>query len=240
MKSVVSSVHRFIEWWNKISAEIRLKPEERNKLDKLFDIRPKNLCTDDSLRNYLRKHSTSCWSEEFDFFIGQLRHPQFSTIFNIQDKRKAENDKKAERAAMSLIYFLNNSFNSEETSSSQGSKRRSANDMISSQDSVPLLTKRSHKQDMCKSTDSDIVADNESDGIVADEWQPSAWQKYKEKSNDIVLKLPGKKIPTLLASVSTTTKTSIHQELKIIATLLNAGGADINKASQSVSTVYRQ
>ena len=124
IKSVVSSVHRFIEGWNKISAEIRLKPEEQNKLDKLFDIRPKNLCTDDSLCNYLRKHSTSCWSEEFDFFIGQLRHPQSSTILNIQDKRKAENDKKkAERAAMSHTYFLNNSFNSEETSSSQGSKR---------------------------------------------------------------------------------------------------------------------
>ena len=62
----------------------------------------------------------------------------------------------------------------------------------------------------------------------------------QRKSNDIVLKLPGKKIPTLLASVSTTTKTSIRQELKITATLLNAGGADINEASQSVSTVYRQ
>ena len=54
--------------------------------------------------------------------------------------------------------------------------------MISSQDSVLLPTKRRHKKDMCKSTDSDIVADNESGGIVADECQPSAWQKHKEKA----------------------------------------------------------
>ena len=39
---------------------------------------------------------------------------------------------------------------------------------------------------MFKSTDSDIVADNENDGIVADKWQHSAWQKHKEKSNDSV------------------------------------------------------
>ena len=54
------------------------------------------------------------------------------------------------------------------------------------------------------------------------------------------LNLPAKKIHSLLSNVSTITKTSIQQELKITTTLLNAGGSDISETSQSISTVYRQ
>ena len=56
----------------------------------------------------------------------------------------------------------------------------------------------------------------------------------------MTLHLPSRSIPTVLAATSTTTKTSNRNELKLVSTLFKAGGADLNKATLSVSTIYRQ
>ena len=44
----------------------------------------------------------------------------------------------------------------------------------------------------------------------------------------MVLTLPSRQIPQLLAGVSTVTKTSARNELKLVSTLLKVGGVDIN------------
>ena len=62
----------------------------------------------------------------------------------------------------------------------------------------------------------------------------------KLKPDNFTITLPSKKIPTLLASTSTTTKTSPRNELKLVSTILKAGGADLNQTSFSVSTIQRQ
>ena len=58
--------------------------------------------------------------------------------------------------------------------------------------------------------------------------------------DEVTLRLPSRCIPTVLAATSTTTKTSNRNELKLVSTLFKAGGADINKASLSISTIHRQ
>ena len=65
-------------------------------------------------------------------------------------------------------------------------------------------------------------------------------ERAKEKTEAITLNLPSKCIPTILADTCTTMKTSSRNELKIVSTLLKAGGADMNEASLSVSTIRRQ
>ena len=54
------------------------------------------------------------------------------------------------------------------------------------------------------------------------------------------IELPKRKLPTLLASTSTATKTPICQELKLTSTTLKAGGVQMGDISQSASTIYRQ
>ena len=75
-----------------------------------------------------------------------------------------------------------------------------------------------------------------------DEWQPSSYMKRKLSlpASEITIKLPRKNIPSLLASTSTTTRTSLRQEMKLTSTLLKAGGVDLNALSYSTPTIYRQ
>ena len=54
------------------------------------------------------------------------------------------------------------------------------------------------------------------------------------------IELPKRKLPTLLASTSTATKSSIRQELKLTSTILKAGEVQMGDISQSASTIYRQ
>ena len=64
-------------------------------------------------------------------------------------------------------------------------------------------------------------------------------RELTKKPEELTLTLPSKKIPELLAGTNTVTKTNTRNELKIVSTLLKAGG-DISDASCSVSTIYRQ
>ena len=75
-----------------------------------------------------------------------------------------------------------------------------------------------------------------------DEWEIPLRKKRElaRKPTEVTLTLPAKSIPTLLAATSTTTKTSSRNELKLVSTLFKAGGADLNDASLSVTTIKRQ
>ena len=78
--------------------------------------------------------------------------------------------------------------------------------------------------------------DDESD----EEWQPGTWQRHVMRPKTLSLTLPLAKIPSLLADTSTTTRTSIRNEMKIASTLISAGGGNIDDVSQSPATIYRQ
>ena len=84
------------------------------------------------------------------------------------------------------------------------------------------------------------VEDSDDWSSTDQEWKPKLWKQYATEDKFVSLNLPAKSIPSLLSSVSTISKTSVRQELKLTATLLKEGGADLSKTSQSVSTVHRQ
>lgn len=52
--------------------------------------------------------------------------------------------------------------------------------------------------------------------------------------------MSAKKLPTLIAKTSVVTKTSTRQELKFMSTIFKACGGDINEASISQATIWRQ
>ena len=84
--------------------------------------------------------------------------------------------------------------------------------------------------------------ENDTPVDVGEEWELPYREKRRKnaKPDTITVTLPARGISTLLAATTTATKTSVRLELKLTSTLSKAGGADINQASLSVSTVYRQ
>ena len=193
LKPVTNSVKDLTEKWTKIRPENRLD-EEHQRLDSLFDIKPSNLLSEDSLQNQRRKSASSCWSEEFMFFVGQLEHPQSTNISTTIDLLRKRVDKtKAHRAAKSELYKSNNSFDSEELSSFKNSQRKSANDVISAQQGLIIQSKRKRQNTL--EVHASTESETEDENLVDDAWQPSTWHQHT-KSTEISLTLPAKKLPT--------------------------------------------
>ena len=241
--TVKSSIQRFIEQWNKTRPEKR--PDVITNLDTLFDVRPTSLLPSDALVAHLKRFSCSCWEEELAFFIGQTQHPQTTCITTQIDLlKKMKDDKKLTKAAKYTEYKSKHKDTSPEETSTPATttcRRKSANAAISEQDIVSPSAKRTQRKTLCKSYDVNEEVENSDDWSSTDqEWKPKLWKQYAAEDKFVSLNLPAKSIPSLLASVSTISKTSIRQELKLTSTLLKEGGTDLSKTSQSVSTVHRQ
>ena len=87
------------------------------------------------------------------------------------------------------------------------------------------------------------LGDSDDSADCEDEWQPSVWLKNILNMGSVPtfsIELPKRKLPTLLASTSTATKTPICQELKLTSTTLKAGGVQMGDISQSALTMYMQ
>ena len=247
-KAVTKSVKVFIEQWNKVCPEKRSNYEEQ--INCLFEVRPENLLDDQSLLCHWKRYSSSCWFEESQFFVGQLNHPQTSSILATTDVKKARKDegKAAKREKFEQCRLYSSPSPSPTNKSVKKTRTRSsANCTMTSQQDAIQQTKgiQSQKLNFATETDGDDeipVANftkfptDDVDVGADDVWEPSTWQKHVLKK----LQFPARKLPSILACTSTTTKTSIRQELKLPAALIKAGGGDINKLSQSVSTIYRQ
>jgi hypothetical protein len=65
-------------------------------------------------------------------------------------------------------------------------------------------------------------------------------REQQRKPESVTITLDAKKIPTLLAKCSVVNRISLRLEIKIIATALKAGGANMNDISLSKSTIHRQ
>lgn len=65
-------------------------------------------------------------------------------------------------------------------------------------------------------------------------------REQMRKPDTVNLTIDAKRIPTLLAKCSVVNRVSLRLELKIIATLLKAGGANIYDTNLSTTTIHRQ
>ena len=85
-----------------------------------------------------------------------------------------------------------------------------------------------------------LVQEHKETGDEAWQLPPRALRKLRARPKSVTLTLPAQEIPALLSSTSTVTKTSTRHELKLMSTLLKAGGADITSISMRISTIHRQ
>ena len=83
---------------------------------------------------------------------------------------------------------------------------------------------------------------NAGERVEEPDWEipPREKRRLRKRPDMITQKLSAKKLPTVLAKTSVVTKPSTRHELKFMATVVKAGGGDINEASISQSTIWRQ
>ena len=86
MNAIKKSVIRLIKQWKKHKVESRVNPEEQSKLNKLFNLRPSNLLTEEALKNYLMKYSYLSWFRRIGVFC-RAAEPQPPDIKHNIDNR---------------------------------------------------------------------------------------------------------------------------------------------------------
>ena len=81
-----------------------------------------------------------------------------------------------------------------------------------------------------------------SDNTDDTHWPLPLWllKEQRTKPDTVNIKVDAKKLPSLLAKFSVANRVSIRLELKMVASILKLGGADIFDMNLSKSTIHRQ
>ena len=239
-------VKQCISNWTNSRKDIKMDSKFQTELNTLLDFRPVNCRSLSTLKVVLKKNDPVNWSNDFDFMEGQLKYPQTTSMSQNTDSILAQRVQiREERAAKASIYKEKNQGEHSCTTdlSNQTISKTTFSKSSISEENVIEKTKR-----QCTSRTIVTQVDSSDDDTQLiqdtsdDEWELPLRKKREiaRKPVDVTLTLPAKSIPTVLAATCTTTRTSSRNEMKLVSTLLKAGGADLNNVSLSVSTIKRQ
>ena len=204
-----------------------------------MDLRPPHLVKLPDLKQHLMI-SGDKGREDYDYFLGQLAFPQKSSMGGKDDKARKKEKERVRRQLTAAKYAERHQG---EFSGTSPPPRRSIDPTMTISEANMIKSPRQCA--LAKSeTTSSIFSSTESSQSsgTESEWETPLRVKRElsKKPEHLTLQLPAKKIPKLLAATSTSTKTSIRHELKIVSTPVEAGGGDIGDASLSVQTIHRQ
>ena len=238
------AVKQCVTMWVDAKQDVKKTPAFQNGLDNLLDLQPTQNRSLSSLRDYLKMAGNPEWEEDYKLFKGQLKHPQTGTISSTKDAQLQKKvQKTASRQAKASSYIERNQDELSASISSNVTPKDVFDDMC--EDDILLV--KSHRQCTLKETTEEGSSTQSSTPTSQENSSSEDWnlplrleRELTKKPEELTLTLPSKKIPELLAGTNTVTTTSTRNELKIVSTLLKAGGADISDASCSVSTIHRQ
>ena len=189
--------------------------------------------------------------QDYDFLVGMMKIPQVGRIDNKIDCEDVERQGRYRKRKQSIESYYNRnrldtSVSSEpdlNTSSITPSK------LLQALDPSDIIGSKLARTDVSyPDTDSDSDSDdNDSEGeslgctpCDSDYIPPLRYTRSQTRRPDTVsINLPTRTIPEMLARTSTTIRTSIRQELKTSATMLQGGGASILDVTMSISTIHR-
>lgn len=244
-RAVCKLVDREVMKWLNATEDERKSDVFDTGLNKLLDIRPISLQNLPALENHLKTSGNSKWREDYDFFIGQCEFPQRTKTSSSVDKIHEKKVKvKASRQEKQRVFAEKNAgeFSAPTNSSSQSSSSMSdCNNVEFFTQLRPRKSAVTAKQQITKVvTTSGGETSDEDDGDRDWDLPVREKRRQRQRPNTITLTLPAKDIPSVLAKTSVVTKTSLRHELKIVSTLIKEGGANIEEAVISVSTVQRR
>ena len=233
---------------NLIDAWVGAKQEERKSvffqddLDTLLDLRPEDCKNIEVLTAKLKKSSGPNWERDLAFIQGQMNKPQSSFMSPTRDTVLDKKVKlKSSKAAKALLYKEKHSSDLPGSNSTPACQPKPSLRRLSESNILPKSSRQSAKSAI--QNISSIKKDtDETLGDKDAEWDPPLRFKRElnKKPDFVVLTLPSRQIPQMLAGVSTVTRTSARNELKLVSTLLKVGGVEINDTNLSTSIIWRQ
>ena len=235
-------VRNLIDMWVDAKQEERKSVFFQDDLDTLLDLRPEDCKNIEVLTAKLKKSSGSDWERDLAFIQGQMNKPQSSFMSPTRDTVLDKKVKlKSSKAAKALLYKEKHQSDLPGSSSTPACQPKPSLRGLSESNILPKSSRRSAKS----ATQNISSIEKDTDKTLGDEdaeWDPPLRFKRElnKKPDFVVLTLPSRQIPQLLAGVSTVTRTSARNELKLVSTLLKVGGVDINDTNLSISTIWRQ
>ena len=230
-----------INQWLNANPGKRESVDFQNHLNQLLDLRPNELMELSVFEKALTHRGFDGWEADIAFFKGQLVYPQKMTMSTNRDMVLHKRIKKRqERSNKRALYNENNcgdgvscSYSTSTTTSTSSRSGINTENIVT--DPRRKAFARAHANIADQQVNKDVIPDDP-------EWELPYREARRQRArpDEITITLPAKEIPTLMAGASTATKTSIRLELKLLSTILKAGGADINEASLSISTIFRQ
>lgn len=235
------AVQQCITKWTKAKKSKKMDPKFQVELDTLLDVRPVDCQKLSSLKDYMRKNDERNWDMDYAFFKGQLKHPQTTSMSSCVDKILTQTIHKRNKRAATASSFKEKNQSPNSVIENQPAKHPSlfSRTMIS-EENITEVSKR-HCYNAHVTHDVEFQSD-EGSSASNDEWELPLRKKRElsKRPKEVTLRLPAKEIPKVLAATSTTSKISSRNELKLVSTLFKAGGADLNDACLSVSSIRRQ
>ena len=243
-------VENVVNRWSDARQDEKTSTVFQEYLNLLLDLRT-NECMDlDKLEGELKASGNTEWKKDLDFFKGQMMVPQTGFMSPIKDKVLDKKVKsRTSKAFKAQLYAEKNKSDFTCTTSYASLSATSSTFGITKEN---IVLEKSRKA--AEATEAKIVEVQklEAEGEINEHEQLAVkndpdWQlpsrelrRLSAKPQNITITLPSREIPTIMACASTATKTSPRLEMKLMSTVLKAGGVDINDASLSVSTIYRQ
>ena len=235
----------------------------QTELDTLLNICSKSL-------SELERSICPQYKADYDFLQGQMQFPQVSRITPVIDTadvalRERAKKRKADRESYYEEMRMNDSFNSSMSpstldtsmqsflSSPTPSKHPRVNQGINT--SAILDNRRARRNLYLTPADYSCNVDDSEDDMAMeirdtaeqDDQTDTAWApplRYTREQNRrpdyVELKIPTRTLPETMAKTNTVTRTSIRNELKTTATILQAGGASIKDITLSKSSIHRK
>ena len=109
-------VKQCIDKWTRAKKSEKESLKFQSDLNTLLDLRPVPYRTLSSLKVYLKKNDEINWKQDYDFFKGQLKHPQTGILSNRTDSILAQRKRVREESASKAAAFIKNNLG--ETSNS--------------------------------------------------------------------------------------------------------------------------
>ena len=202
----------------------------------------------------MRGTDDETWLEDYNFFKGQMKHPQEGQMAPNEDRVfKKKSTRRAVREEKAQAYLERMSTDTAPICVLPSSSRRPYTPsvrMLVSEENIILKRRRSSSEgaDIMLIPTIAAVNDGEDAGSTSlqsqeeEDWMlPTlAERKLRQRPENITLTLPAKSLPSVLARTNTMTKTSIRHELETVSTLVTAGDGNIDDISLSKSTIHRQ
>ena len=128
-----------INTWTNAKKRQKMDSKYQAELNSILDFRPPHLKTLSSLKAYMKSKDKKNWSDDYEFFKGQLKHPQEKTMSNQTDNVLAQCIQKRDERAAKTASFLEKNKGESSVIDSADKKPQCSKTMVSKENIIEKI-----------------------------------------------------------------------------------------------------